>query len=72
MRDPNNVLGRGFDVPPPDLHAELPADARSTGYHRGDWQLWVSDTDVDEAVYLVAAGGTVERWPRASTIIGCI
>lgn len=72
VRDPNNVLGGDFDVTPPDLQAELPADAWSTGYHRGDWQLWVSDTDVDEAVYLVAAGGTVERWPRASTIIGCI
>jgi hypothetical protein len=71
VRDPNDAVGGDFDVPPPDLHAGLPADARSTGYQRGDWQLWVSDTDVDEAVYLVAADGTVERWPRAPTIAAC-
>jgi hypothetical protein len=67
VRDPNDVL----DVRPPDLDAVLPPDAGYTGYHRGEWQLWVGPTDVDHYAYLVAGDGTVERWSRASGIIAC-
>ena len=74
LRDPQNLLGsrtegafRG--------DASLPGDATDTGYHRGDWQLWIAPSDQDRAVYLVntdpAAQGVVERWPRASAFIAC-
>jgi nitrite reductase/ring-hydroxylating ferredoxin subunit len=71
VRDPEGVLGGDDAVPPPDLVASLPDDASYTGYHRGDWQLWVSPSDVDQAVYLVARGRAVERWPRAEHRIVC-
>jgi hypothetical protein len=71
VRDPEGVLAGDFGVPPPDLAASLPGDASHSGYHRGDWQLWVSPSDIDEAVYLVAANGSVERWPRSGQPIAC-
>lgn len=71
VRDPGGVLSGDLAVPPPDLDAALPEDAASTGYHRGDWQLWVSPGDVDEAVYLVAGNGIVERWPRSMQLAAC-
>ncbi len=65
VRDPKGVidpkLKESFDE-----NATRPADARSTGYHRGDWTLWVSETDVNNFVYLSSAKRT-ERWPRATS-----
>jgi len=71
VRDPEGVLEGDFAVPPPDLAASLPDDATYTGYHRGEWQLWVSPSDVDQAAYLVAGSGLVERWPRSERLIAC-
>jgi len=71
VRDPEGVLAGDFGVPPPELAASLPGGASYSGYHRGDWQLWVSPSDIDEAVYLVAANGSVERWPRSGQLIAC-
>jgi hypothetical protein len=71
VRDPEAVLAASFDVPPPDLAAELPPDAEPTGYHRGDWELWASPADVGEAVYLVSDDGSAERWPRVDQAIAC-
>jgi immunoglobulin-like protein involved in spore germination len=50
----------------------LPSDAADTGYHRGPWQLWVSPSQADDAVFVVDADtGAVERWGRATPPILC-
>ena len=67
IRDPDGAIQRlgpwrlaaTFD---PD--ANPPPDASPTGFHRGPWQLWISPSDADRAVYLVT-DDKVERWPRA-------
>jgi hypothetical protein len=46
----------------------LPSDAQFTGYRHVTDELWVSNGDVGDAVYLVR-GGAVERWPRASELL---
>ena len=74
LRDPQGLL-REDTSGPFRADAALPSDAVDTGYHRGDWQLWVAPSDGDEAVYLVnaapAAQGAVERWPRAPSPVLC-
>jgi hypothetical protein len=52
------------------LHATLPADARSTGYRLGPIELYLSPTDQDDAIYVVAPSGT-ERWPRVDPMGLC-
>ncbi|MBA3690553.1 MAG: Gmad2 immunoglobulin-like domain-containing protein [Actinobacteria bacterium] len=74
IRDPQGVLGTTtsgvFRA-----HATLPEDAVDTGYHRGDWQLWIAPSDADQAVYVVnadpAARGVVERWQHSTQFPGC-
>ncbi len=53
-----------------DLDAKLPADATYSGYHQGESELWVSESDADEAVYVVRTN-KVERWPRTTEVIAC-
>ena len=43
--------------------ATLPPDAVVTGYRLGPIELYLSPTDQDEAIYVVAPPGA-ERWPR--------
>ena len=51
----------------------LPADAVETGFHRGPWQLWVSPTQADDAVFVVDEDtGIAERWGRSSEPILCM
>ncbi len=70
VRDPDGVLPTAGSAPL-DLAATLPEDAAYVGYHRGPWELWVSPSEVDDAVYLVAGeGAVIERWPR-SPEVGC-
>jgi hypothetical protein len=45
-----------------DAEAELPVDAVDTGFHRGDWELWTSQSVGDKGVFLVN-GSIVEEWP---------
>jgi hypothetical protein len=62
LRDPNGVVGPEYR----DRlvrNASLPADAKPTGYRLGPIQLYLSPTDEDEAIYVVAPSGA-ERWPR--------
>jgi len=54
-----------------DPSAELPTDAYDTGYSRKSWHLWVSENRIKRAVWLVH-GDTVERWPAAKHIFGCM
>jgi hypothetical protein len=53
-----------------DGNATLPTGARDTGYHRHGWHLWVKDTAIDRAVWLVH-DDTVERWPASNDTILC-
>jgi hypothetical protein len=48
---------------------ELPTDARYTGYHLDELELWLSPSEPD-GVYL-RIGNDVERWPRADPVIAC-
>ena len=52
------------------LNVILPPDARPTGHERGPMRLYVSGSDQDEAIYVVAPGGA-ERWPRSDPMTGC-
>ena len=74
VRDPDGVLSSSLRTPF-GSDGDLPADVAPTGFHRGDWELWTAPGDVADAVYVVEgdprAGGTWERWPRATDIIGC-
>lgn len=69
VRDPKGLDGID-SVAPLDLDATLPAAATYTGYHQHKKQLWVSDGEVEKAVYIVR-GDKVERWPRTTEIIAC-
>jgi hypothetical protein len=62
LRDPQGVIGLEYR----DRlvrNAILPADANATGYRLGPIQLYLSPTDQDDAIYVVAPSGA-ERWPR--------
>lgn len=72
VRDPEGVLPgdqvRGRFQP----DAELPADARATGYANDGWELWFAPGDEDATAYLVSDDGdTVEAWPRETMRYGC-
>ncbi len=61
IRDPDG----GFSGVKPFVEdAQLPLDAYNTGWHRGDWYLWISPSDVDDYVYVVNED-RAERWDRA-------
>jgi hypothetical protein len=70
VQDPKGLFSREQLVSRYGLRFRLPSDATYTGYHRGEWQLWVSPTHVDQAVYVVGPG-VVEAWPRAKQLIVC-
>lgn len=72
VRDPESLFDSGA------LHvgflsdATLPPDAVDTGYRRGPWQLWVSPSQADDAVFVVNRdAGIAERWGRSSQPILC-
>ena len=69
VRDPKGLDGIE-SVAPLDLDATLPVDAMYSGYHQDGTQLWLSEREVEEAVYIVR-GDKVERWPRTTEIIAC-
>ena len=70
IRDPERRLPAKQVLVPLDLDASLPGDARYTGYHLDDAQLWVSAREAREAVYIVR-GEKIERWPRSRSLIAC-
>lgn len=71
VRDPKGVLehlpnaARDFASP-----AELPADARFTGYEQGIAQVWAAPSDGGAYLYLVDAAnrGDTERWTRGGAL----
>jgi hypothetical protein len=69
VRDPEGIFA---DVESErfDAQAELPTDAKHTGFHRGIWELWTSASIADRAVFLVN-GSTVEKWPLLPSAPQC-
>jgi hypothetical protein len=69
VRDPEGIFA---DVESErfDAQAELPTDAKHTGFHRGTWELWTSASIADRAVFLVN-GSTVEKWPLLPSAPQC-
>lgn len=72
LRDPEGVFNGLEDRlrSTYDPNADLPSDAKFSGYVRNGVELWVSQSQIDIAVYMVD-GSTVERWPKAEPIILC-
>jgi hypothetical protein len=69
IRDPQGVYSAKYR----DLlvrNATLPADARPTGYRLGLIELYLSPTDQDQGLYVVAPSGA-ERWPRVDPMGLC-
>ena len=79
MGDPRThvyVWQRDSAYPPSSLAttpatvSAMPSDARYTGLHRGPWQLWVSRSLLETAVFL-KAGNTIQRWPFVTDAVFC-
>jgi hypothetical protein len=45
--------------------AALPRDAYDTGFHNGDWHLWINPSQAKQHIYVVNRG-RAEQWPRSS------
>jgi hypothetical protein len=54
----------------PRVVATMPRDARYTGLHRGPWQLWVSPSRIEFAIFL-KSDKTIQRWPFVAKFVGC-
>ena len=54
----------------PRVVPQMPADAQRTGFHRGDWELWISRSHLDEAVF-VTDGDTVQSWAYSEVPPAC-
>jgi hypothetical protein len=69
VRDPQGVYDTGIR----DRlvrNAKLPSHAKPTGYRLGPIELYLSPTDQDDAIYVVAPSGA-ERWPRVDPMRLC-
>jgi len=69
VRDPQGVYSAKYR----DLlvrNATLPADAAPTRYRLGPIQIYLSPSDQDEAIYVVAPS-SAERWPRVDPMRLC-
>jgi hypothetical protein len=71
VRDPGEHLaGWGRVTGTFDPDASVPGDGTYSGYHRGAWELWISESQVARYVFLVS-DGRAERWPRFHGMIAC-
>lgn len=72
VRDPKGLFDDGALQVGFLSDTSLPADAADTGYQRGPWQLWMSPSQADDAVFVVNEDtAAVERWGRSSQPILC-
>jgi hypothetical protein len=73
-RDPDGVLRDPLQAVQTrgafDGDATLPDDARETGLHNDQAQIWVAESDPD-AIYVRRSDGTAERWPRVEPLALC-
>ena len=66
VRDPAGAfLAQGWVTSPFEPDSTLPADAASTGWTNGNVELWISPSELEDAVFM-QVGGVMERWPRAA------
>ena len=70
IRDPNGVIPTTGLRSRFGLNAELPPDARPTGYQDGNTKLYLAPSDEGNVVYLVN-GTSIERWPRSDPMTLC-
>jgi hypothetical protein len=63
IRDPNGILTNRRTSEAFDADAELPPNAKATGFQQDDYELWML-RGKDDFVYLVDEEGNVEAWPR--------
>jgi hypothetical protein len=68
FRDPHHDLA-DYSVVTFDPDATLPKDAVDTGLHTDEWHLFTIPSG--RAVFVRTPSGTIERWPRATELIGC-
>ncbi len=77
MRDPKGVVPYMTYDPADGLveidaeyddDVDVPDDARDTGYHSSEFHLFISDSSIDEVIYVQTDDG-MERWPRSEA--GC-
>ncbi|MFF4835773.1 hypothetical protein [Streptomyces sp. NPDC001315] len=68
VRDPHGVLGTEPLTAPYDGDVRMPADARDTGYHFHDWELWLA---ADKATAYIRTPDGVEAWPATRAGVGC-
>jgi hypothetical protein len=74
IRDPESVyihpgLARSFKTTF-NPNATPPLDAKFSGFNRDGVELWISDSELDSAVYMISESST-ERWPKADPPIFC-
>lgn len=72
VRDPEGVLSQlkvRFRTTY-DPKADLPGDAEFSGYVNNGVELWISQSLLDTAIYMVD-GSNVERWPKTEPIVLC-
>ena len=48
--------------------AQLPTDAVASGYRHTFREVWVTQSDLEEYLYIVFDDERVERWPRAEVV----
>ena len=72
IRDPEGVFAHNRDSlrSTYEPNAELPGDAKFSEYAKNGVELWISQSQLDTAIYMVD-GSSVERWPKAEPIILC-
>jgi hypothetical protein len=72
VRDPlDEFLAQRWLTGSYDGVSRLPKDAAYTGWTNGNIKLWISPSELDQAIYVVR-GYAVERWPRAAERWGVI
>jgi hypothetical protein len=64
IRDPDGqAMARGWLQDPWKRGVKVPAEAEDTGWTNGNMDVWIDESEVEEAIY-VRTGGRFERWPR--------
>jgi hypothetical protein len=70
VRNPSGYLMHEV-IGEPATNVAPPDDARNTGYHNSNFELWLAPSNQDVAAY-IKTGGHFERWPRAKQSLMCM
>jgi hypothetical protein len=67
VRDPvGEFRAQGWLTGPYVGDAVPPSDAAPTGWSNGNIEIWVSPSELDQAIY-IKRGNAFERWPSAAS-----